>query len=87
MNDNSSAISPELLPRHGEVALLTAIDAALDVPAGQLPRRVTLVRRYISAALAAVPGNRRATFLVIAQMLARDLTQDPAADGDGHRSP
>jgi len=85
MNDNSSAISPALLPRHGEVALLTVIDAALDVPAGQLPHRVTLVRRYISAALAAVPGNRRATFLVIAQMLARDLTQEPAADGGGQR--
>ncbi len=86
MSDNSGAISPELLPRPGEVALLTAIDAALDVPADQLPRRVTLVRRYIGAALAAVPGSRRATFLVIAQMLARDLNQDPPTDGDGHRS-
>jgi hypothetical protein len=86
MSNNSSAISPELLPRHGEVALLTAIDAALDVPADQMPHRVTLVRRYISAALAAVPGNRRATFLVIAQMLTRDLAQDPPADGNGHRT-
>jgi hypothetical protein len=86
MSDNSGAVSPELLPRPGEVALLTAIDAALDVPASQLPRRVALVRRYIGAALAAVPGNRRATFLVIAQMLTRDLSQDPAADGDGPRS-
>jgi hypothetical protein len=86
MNDSARAISPESLPRPGEVALLTAIDAALDVPADELPGRVSLVRRYIGAALDAVPGSRRTTFQVIAQMLARDLNQDPAADGDGHRS-
>jgi hypothetical protein len=86
MSDSSGAISPESLPRPGEVALLTAIDVAPDVPADQLPRRVTLVRRYIGAALAAVPGSRRTTLLVIAQMLARELSQDSAAYGDGHRS-
>lgn len=85
MSGSSGGISPESLRRPGEIALLTAIDAALDVPVGQLPGRVTLVRRYIGAALGAVPGSRRATLLVIAQMLARDLSQEPAADGDGHR--
>jgi hypothetical protein len=86
MSDNPGAISPESLPRPGEIALLTAIDAALDVPADKLPGRVTFVRRYIGAALNAVPGSRRATFLVIAQMLARDVSQDPATDRGGHRS-
>jgi hypothetical protein len=86
MSDSPGAISPEALPRPGEIALLTAIDVALDVPADELPRRATLVRRYIGAALAAVPGSRRATLLVTAQMLARELSQDPAADDDGHRS-
>jgi hypothetical protein len=86
MSDSPGAISPESLPRPGEIALLTAVNVALDVPADQLPSRVALVRHYIDAALAAVPGSRRATLLVTAQMLARDLSQDPAADGDGHRS-
>lgn len=86
MSDSPGAISPESLPRPGEVALLTAIDAALDVPADRMPGRVALVRRYIGAALDAVPGSRRATLLVIAQMLARDISQDPAADGGDHRS-
>ena len=57
MNDRSRALSPESLPKPGEVALLTAIDAVLDVPAGELPGRVALVRRYIGAALD-VPGRR-----------------------------
>ena len=87
MNDRHGTVSPESLPRPGEVALLTAIDAALDVPAGELPGRAALVRRYISAALDAVPGSRRARLMVIAQMLARDICQDPADDvGGSHRS-
>jgi hypothetical protein len=84
MNDRSRALSPESLPRPGEVALLTAIDAVLDVPAGELPGRVALVRRYIGAALDAVPGTRRVTFQVVAQMLARDAARDSPADGDEH---
>ena len=80
---SSRRLSPESLPRPGEVALLTAINAALDVPAGELPGRVALVRRYIGAALDAVPGSRRVTFQVVAQMLARDASRDaPAADDD-----
>jgi hypothetical protein len=86
MNDRPGAISPESLPRPGEIALLTAIDAALDVPVGELPGRVALVRRYIGAALDAVPGSRRATLMVIAQMLARDICKDPEDDSSGsHR--
>jgi hypothetical protein len=84
MNDRSRVLSPESLPRPGEVALLTAIDAVLDVPAGELPGRVALVRRYIGAALDAVPGTRRVTFQVVAQMLARDAIRDSPADGDDH---
>jgi hypothetical protein len=84
MNDRTGAISPESLPRPGEVALLTAIDAALDVPAAELPGRVALVRHYIGAALDAVPGSRRVTFQVIAQMLARDAIRDSPADGNDH---
>jgi hypothetical protein len=72
MNDHHSAISPESLPRPGEVALLTVINAVLDVPAGELPGRVALVRHYVAAALDAVPGTRRTTFQVIAQLLARE---------------
>jgi hypothetical protein len=82
MNDRTGAISPESLPRPGEVALLTAIDAALDVPAAELPGRVALVRHYIGAALDAVPGSRRVQ--VIAQMLARDAIRDSPADGNDH---
>ena len=83
MNERPGAISPESLPRPGEVALLTAINAALDVPADELPGRVALVRRYIGAALDAVPGSRRATFLVIAQLMTRDTIQaTPLADDD-----
>lgn len=82
MNDRPGTISPESLPRPGEVALLTAIDAVLDVPADQLPGRVALVRRYIGAALDTVPGTRRTAFQVIAQMLARDSLQCLADGGD-----
>jgi hypothetical protein len=83
MNDRPGSISPESLPRPGEVALLTAINAVLDVPASELPSRVALVRRYLGAALDAVPGSRRATFLVIAQLIARDASRDaPASGGD-----
>ena len=87
MNDRPGAISPKSLPPPGEVALLTAIDAALDVPVGELPGRFALGRRYVGAALAAVPGGRRATPMVIAQMLASDISQDPAAGSSGlHRA-
>jgi hypothetical protein len=48
----------------------------LDVPADELPRRVALVRRYIGAALEALPGARRVTFQVVAQMLVRDASRD-----------
>ncbi len=82
MNDHRGAISPESLPRPGEVALLTAINAVLDVPADGLPDRVALVRRYIGAGLDAVPGSRRTTFQVVAQMLARDASRDTPTDGD-----
>ena len=37
MNDRPGILSPESLPRPGEVALLTAIDAVLEVPASELP--------------------------------------------------
>jgi hypothetical protein len=77
VNDRPGTIRPESLRRPGEIALLTVIDAVLDVPVGELPDRVALVRRYIGVALDAIPGNRRTTFLVIAQMLARDASQDP----------
>ena len=89
MNDRPGALSadPESLPRRGEVALLTAINAALDVPADELPGRVVLVRRYISAALDAVPGTRRVTFQVVAQMLAREASRDSPADADENLLP
>jgi hypothetical protein len=61
---------------NGEVALLTAIDAALDAEPGELPGRVELVRRYIGAALDAEPGSRRGTFKVIAQLIIRDLSRN-----------
>jgi Transposase DDE domain len=76
MNDGSGILSPESLPRPGEVALLTAIDAVLEVPVAELPDQVALVRRYVGAALEAVPGTRRVTFQVIAQMLVRDASRD-----------
>ncbi len=83
MNEGSGILSPESLPRPGEVALLTAIDAVLEVPASELPDRVALVRRYVGAALDAVPGTRRVAFQVIAQMLVRDAGRDcPAKAGD-----
>jgi hypothetical protein len=72
------------LRRPGEVALLTVIDAVLDVPVGELPGRVALVRRYLGAALDAVPGSRRATFLVIAQMLARMIGNAFALEQQRH---
>jgi hypothetical protein len=80
VNDRPGILSPESLPRPGEVALLTAIDAVLEVPASELPGRVALVRRYVGAALEAVPGTRRVTFQVIAQMLVRDASRDSTAD-------
>jgi hypothetical protein len=85
MDDRPGALSPESLPRPGEVALLTAINAILDVPAGELPGRVALVRRYVGAALEAVPGTRRVAFQVIAQMLVRDATRDPCRDDHAGR--
>lgn len=56
MNDHPGMFSPESLPRIGEVARLTAIDAVLEAPGDELPNRVALVRRYITAALDALPG-------------------------------
>jgi hypothetical protein len=82
MNDRPEVLSPESLPRPGEVALLTAINAVLDVPAGELPGRAALVRRYVGAALEAVPGTRRVTFQVIAQMLVRDASRDSPTNAD-----
>jgi hypothetical protein len=84
MNDHPGILSPESLPRVGEVALLTAIDAVLEAPDGELPDRVALVRRYIEAALDALPGTRRVAFQVIAQMLVRDASRDSPTDVDEH---
>jgi hypothetical protein len=81
MNDRPGTIPPGLLRRSGEVALLTVIDAVLDVPVDELPGRVALVRRYLEAALEAIPDTRRTAFLVIAQMLFRDASRDRATDG------
>lgn len=75
MTDHRGALSPESLPGPGEIALLTAIDCVLDAPASELPGRVALVRRYLSAALDAIPGSRRARFLVIAQLMVRDVNR------------
>ena len=57
MNESPGVLSPGSLPRPGEVALLTAISAVLDVPADELRGRFALVRRYIGAAPEAVPGR------------------------------
>ena len=84
MNDRPGILSPESLPRPGEVALLTAIDAVLEVPASELPGRVALVRRYVGAALEAVPGTRRATFQVVAQMLVRDASRESPTNAGDH---
>lgn len=67
---------PRLVTELAEVTMLTAISAVLDVPADELPGRVALVRRYIGAALEAVPGARRVTFQVVAQMLVCDASRD-----------
>jgi hypothetical protein len=82
MNDRSEILTPESLPRPSEVALLTPINAVLDAPAGELPGRVALVRRYVGAALDAVPGTRRVAFQVIAQMLVRNASRDCPIDAD-----
>jgi hypothetical protein len=82
MNDRPEVLSPESLPRPDEVALLTAINAVLDVPAGELPGRVALVQRYVGAALETVPGTRRVAFQVIARMLVRDASCDSPANAD-----
>lgn len=77
MNEPRVRLSPESLPGgNGEIALLTAIDAALDSEPGDLPARVALVRRYLGAALDAIPGHRRATFKVIAHLLVRDINRN-----------
>ncbi len=86
MDDRRGVVSPGSLPGPGEVALLAAIYAVLDVPAGELPGRVALVRRYIGAALDEVPGSRRTRFQVIAQLLARDAGRDNVPGGDDHSS-
>jgi hypothetical protein len=86
MNDRPGILSPGSLPRPGEVALLTAISAVLEVPAAELPGRVALVQRYIEAALGTLPGSRRVAFEVIAQMLVRDASREgPAGDSDQQR--
>lgn len=60
-----------------DVALLTAIDQALDVPEDELASRVALVRGYLRYVLDALPDTRRnATFRVIAGMIARDTGQE-----------
>jgi hypothetical protein len=82
MSEAPAKLSPDSLPRPGEVALLTAISAVLDVPADELPERVALVRRYVGAALDAVPGSRRVTYQVVAQMLARDASRNSLDGGD-----
>jgi hypothetical protein len=82
LNDRSGILSPESF-RPGEVPLLTAMDAVIKVPASELPRRVALVRRHVSAALDAVPGTRRVAFRVIAQMLVCSADLDcPVGAGD-----
>jgi hypothetical protein len=81
--DSRPAIPP--LSRTGEVALLTAINAALDAPPGELPDRVTMVRHYIGAALDAEHGNRRATYKALAHLIVRDLIRSwssPPSDAD-----
>lgn len=84
MSEHPRPPASVLLPGgSGEVALLTAIDAALDAGPGELPGRVALVRRYIGAAVDATPGSRKATFKVIAQLIIRDLAQaDSGASGE-----
>ncbi len=66
---------------HGaDIALLTAIDPALDVPRAELPARVALVRGYLRYVLDAIPGTHRtASFQVIAGMIARDANLDQQA--------
>ena len=60
-----------------DIALLTAIDRALDVSADELPRRVELVRGYLRYVLDALPDTRRnATYRVIAGMIARDAGRE-----------
>ena len=77
MNQRCDPVSEASLPGgNGEIALLTAIDTALDVSPEELPGRVALVRRYLDAAIDAPPGSRRATFKVIAQLIIRDLSRD-----------
>jgi hypothetical protein len=76
MSEHAEPSASVVLPGgSGEVALLTAISAALDASPGDLPARVALVRRYIGAAVDAAPGSRKATFKVIAQLIIRDLAQ------------
>jgi len=82
MDESPGILSPASLPRPGEVALLTAISAVLDVPASQVPGRVALVRRDIAAALEAVPDTWRVTFQVVAQMLVRDASRASRAGAD-----
>jgi hypothetical protein len=67
-------------PVGGDMALLTAIDQALDAPKGELPGRVALVRGYLRYVLEALPRtNRNASFQVIAGMIARDTDPEQSA--------
>ncbi|HUA28722.1 MAG TPA: hypothetical protein VMC03_07540 [Streptosporangiaceae bacterium] len=59
-----------------DVALLTAIDQALDVAEDELRGRVALVRRYLRYLLDGLPDTRRNDrFRVIAGMIARDVSE------------
>lgn len=60
-----------------DVALLTAIDHALDVPEDELASRVALVRRYLRYLLDGLPDTRRNDrFQVMAGMIARDVSEE-----------
>lgn len=76
MDHSPALLTPASLPGgSGEIALLIAIRAALDTTPDELPGRAALVREYISVAIDAVPGSRRATFKVLAQMIVRDINR------------
>lgn len=75
-------LTPASLPGgSGEIALLTAIHAALDAAPGELPDRAALVRHYISVALDSLPGSRRAAYKVIAHMIVRDIGESEPNKG------
>jgi hypothetical protein len=79
MTDHPKATMPSI-DLHGlgpDIALLTAIDRALDVPVDELPSRVELVRGYLGYVLDTLPDTRRnSAFRVIAGMIARDTGRE-----------